>query len=87
MRSYLATHKELSEFIAHSSASPREKDRAQFFASLVTDALAPSNWVLGNPAAVRKILDTGGLNLLKGLQPPPGRTCSSTEDLAADPAA
>ncbi len=68
MRSYLATQRELSEFIAHSSASTREKGRAQFFASLVTDALAPSNWVLGNPAAVRKILDTGGLNLVKGLQ-------------------
>ena len=34
----------------------------------MTDALAPSNLVLGNPAAVRKIVDTGGDNLVKGMK-------------------
>jgi polyhydroxyalkanoate synthase subunit PhaC len=68
LQTYLAMQKELSEFIERSPDSPRDKGRAQFFASLVTDALAPSNWLLGNPAAVRKILDTGGANLVSGLK-------------------
>jgi polyhydroxyalkanoate synthase len=68
MQAYLTTQKELSHFIDTSQLDKVEKGRAQFFASLVTDALAPSNWLLGNPAAVRKILDTGGENLVKGLK-------------------
>ena len=68
MQSYLATQKELSHFIEQSALNKLEKGRAHFFASLITDALAPSNWVLGNPAAVRKIVDTGGDNLVKGLK-------------------
>ena len=68
MQSYLATQKELTSAIETSTLDGADKGRAQFFASLVTDALAPSNFVLGNPVAVRKIVDTGGDNLVKGLQ-------------------
>jgi polyhydroxyalkanoate synthase len=68
MQSYLATQKELSHFIDKSELDGLEKGRARFFASLVTDALAPSNWLLGNPVAVRKVFDTGGGSLVKGLK-------------------
>lgn len=68
MQSYLTTQSELNEYIDAASADGREKGRAKFFTSLVTDALAPSNWLLGNPTAVRKTLDTGGDNLVKGLR-------------------
>ena len=54
MQSYLATQKELAHFIDTAELNKVEKGRAQFFASLVTDALAPSNWLFGNPVAVRK---------------------------------
>jgi polyhydroxyalkanoate synthase len=68
MQSYVATQKGLSDYIASTNLDARDKARAQFFASLVTDALAPSNWLLANPAAVRKIVDTGGENLVAGLK-------------------
>ena len=68
LQSYLATQKELTQFIDGSELTGIEKGRARFFASLVTDALAPSNWLFGNPVAVRKIIDTGGANLVKGLK-------------------
>jgi polyhydroxyalkanoate synthase len=68
MQTYLATQKELAGVIDGSKLDSADKGRAHFFASLVTDALAPSNFVLGNPAAVRKVLDTGGDNLVKGMQ-------------------
>ncbi|HEY1091410.1 MAG TPA: hypothetical protein VGE47_09975, partial [Burkholderiaceae bacterium] len=68
MQSYLATQKELTTYIDDAEIDGKDKGRAHFFAALLTDALAPSNWVLGNPAAVRKIVDTGGDSLVKGLQ-------------------
>ncbi|MFO1215048.1 MAG: alpha/beta fold hydrolase [Burkholderiaceae bacterium] len=68
MQSYVATQKGLSDYIDTTDLDARDKARAQFFASLVTDALAPSNWLLANPAAVRKIVDTGGENLVAGLK-------------------
>lgn len=68
LQAYVATQKELNEYIDGSDLDAREKGRARFFASLVTDALAPSNWLFGNPAAMRKILDTGGAHLVGGLK-------------------
>lgn len=68
MQAYLATQKELGGYIDGSELNTREKGQARFFASLITDALAPSNWLFGNPAAVRKILDTGGTHLVSGLK-------------------
>jgi len=68
MQAYLALQGELNGFIADSTLDAREKGKAKYFASLVTDALAPSNFILGNPAAVRKIIDTGGGNLIEGLK-------------------
>ena len=58
----------MNSFVEASSLNAREKGKAQFFASLVTDALAPSNFMLGNPVAVRKFIDSGGDSLVKGLQ-------------------
>ena len=36
--------------------------------SLLTDALAPTNSLLGNPAALKKTLESGGGNLLNGMK-------------------
>ncbi|MDM0071255.1 alpha/beta fold hydrolase [Variovorax sp. J31P207] len=68
MQNYLLTHSEMNSLIAHSKLGDREKGQAQFLTALVTDALAPSNWLAGNPAAVRKIVDTGGSSVVSGLK-------------------
>ena len=68
LQSWLATQHGLSGYIEQTGGSAREKGQAQFFVSLLTDALAPSNFLLGNPAAMRKTLDTGGSNLVNGLR-------------------
>jgi len=68
MQGHLATQKELGALIDDSGLGKTDQGRARFFASLVTDALAPSNFVLGNPAALRKVLDTGGANLVRGVR-------------------
>jgi len=68
MQSYLAGNQQLSRFIAVADLDPLDKGRAQFLASLLFDALAPSNLLLTNPTALRKLVDTGGISLFKGVQ-------------------
>jgi polyhydroxyalkanoate synthase len=68
MQSYLAGNDELSRFIEAANLDPRDKGRARFIAALLFDALAPSNLLLTNPAALRKLIDTGGMSFVKGIE-------------------
>ncbi|MCO6058085.1 alpha/beta fold hydrolase [Pseudomonas sp. MOB-449] len=68
LQSYLAGQNEFSRFIESTDLAPLEKSRAQFLASLLADAMAPSNLPLTNPAALRKLVDTGGLSLARGIR-------------------
>jgi polyhydroxyalkanoate synthase len=68
LQGYLAWGKALSGFVDRSGLDARTKERANFVVSLMTDALAPTNTLLGNPAALKKIIDSGGTSLLAGLQ-------------------
>ncbi|MDH4607176.1 alpha/beta fold hydrolase [Pseudomonas sp. BN102] len=68
LQSYLAGQSELNRFIETSDLAPLEKARAQFVASLLADAVAPSNLLLTNPVALRKLVDTGGMNLVRGVR-------------------
>ena len=45
-----------------------EKARAQLAASIVTSTFAPTNTLLGNPAAINKTIETGGSNLVTGFK-------------------
>ena len=63
---FMITQQGLAQVVEESKLDKKEKGRAKFFVSLLFDALAPSNWILSNPAALRKILDTGGENIVKG---------------------
>ncbi|WP_409260458.1 alpha/beta fold hydrolase [Pseudomonas putida] len=67
LQSYLAGQDELTRFIEASDLAQQEKSRARFVAALLADALAPSNSPLTNPAALRKLVDTGGMSLARGL--------------------
>ena len=66
VQSYLAGERELNAFIQASDLDAQDKGRARFVASLLVDALAPSNLLLTNPTALRKVVDTGGMSLLQG---------------------
>jgi len=41
--------------------------KVRFYTSQVTDALAPSNFILSNPEVIRATIDTRGTNLLRGM--------------------
>jgi polyhydroxyalkanoate synthase len=46
---------------------PRTAQKVDFYARQFCDAMSPSNFLLTNPEVLRKTAETGGENLLKGL--------------------
>src|SRR5262245_35464959 len=68
MQGYLAWRKSLHTFVDRAGLDTVNTARAHFALSLLTEAVAPGNFLLGNPAALKKLLDTGGTSLLRGLQ-------------------
>jgi polyhydroxyalkanoate synthase len=65
---YFAWGDALGRFVDEAAMPRRDADRARFIVSLLVDAAAPTNTLAGNPAAMKKMLDTGGASLLRGLE-------------------
>ena len=68
LQSWLAMRRELDGWINDSQMHPADKARAKFVTDLIGDTLAPTNSLLGNPAAMKKLYETGGVSLLNGLK-------------------
>jgi polyhydroxyalkanoate synthase len=66
LKGYLAFGQALQQFAAHSGLDPKESERASFLMMQITEAMAPTNSLLGNPAALRKAIDTSGNSLRRG---------------------
>ena len=60
LKAYLAWGDAVSGLVDKSSLSEIDKARAHLVTEILIDAVAPTNAVLTNPAAVRKFVDTGG---------------------------
>src|SRR5260370_15842179 len=43
-------------------------ERARFTATILTSAAAPTNFLVSNPAAIKRTIDTGGLSLVRGIR-------------------
>src|SRR5215472_623555 len=67
-QSYLAWGNALYGFLDEAEIGSRDAARARFLVSLLVDALAPTNWLAGNPAALKKLVETGGASLLHGFE-------------------
>jgi polyhydroxyalkanoate synthase len=65
---YLAWGNALNRFLDQANLNKRDAERARFVVSLVVDAMSPTNSLTGNPAALKKLLDTGGTSLVHGLE-------------------
>ncbi|MEZ5897019.1 MAG: alpha/beta fold hydrolase [Parvularculaceae bacterium] len=68
MQSWLAMRKGFAGWIDDSGVDHADKVRARFVLDLIADALAPTNSLVGNPAAVKRLYETGGGSVLKGLK-------------------
>jgi polyhydroxyalkanoate synthase len=67
MQTYLSLRDGLNQWVDGLPVDHKEAERIRFMTSLVTEALAPSNWPT-NPVALQRFLDTGGKSALRGLQ-------------------
>ncbi|HLF31498.1 MAG TPA: alpha/beta fold hydrolase [Xanthomonadales bacterium] len=68
MQAYFAWVKSLNHWLDDLQLDPRNDRRARYTLSLLTDALAPTNTLLGNPDALEKLIKTRGRSGLKGLR-------------------
>jgi len=68
VQNYLAWSSALYGFVNDAKMAKLDAERARFIVSLFVDAMSPTNTVAGNPAALKKFVDTGGASLLRGLE-------------------
>jgi polyhydroxyalkanoate synthase len=68
MQSYLALASGTQRLTEDLELDPRDAGRAKMVLGMMADTFAPTNTLLGNPAALKRTLDTGGGNLAKGVK-------------------
>ena len=67
-QAYLAFQKTTENWIDDLDLQGLERDRASFISRILVDALSPTNAFVGNPAAQKRAIETGGTSLLKGVR-------------------
>jgi polyhydroxyalkanoate synthase len=68
MQSYLAGREALHALVDEVDLDRKSRERGRFAFMLLTEALAPTNTLFGNPAALKRVVDTGGASLWRGLR-------------------
>jgi polyhydroxyalkanoate synthase subunit PhaC len=68
LKAYLAWGEAVNGLVEKTSLSDIDKQRAHLVTDILIDAVAPTNTMLTNPAAVRKFIDTGGQSMWSGLK-------------------
>jgi polyhydroxyalkanoate synthase len=68
VQAYLVETKALLEVVDEVGLDAKSRARARFAVTLLTDAAAPTNTLLGNPSALAKALETRGRSLLNGVR-------------------
>src|SRR3954465_522186 len=67
-QSYLLSARYVQDVVAHvDGLDSKTAQKVDFYARQFIDAMSPSNFLLTNPEVLRKTAETGGENLLKGL--------------------
>jgi len=68
VKGWLAWQNRMLEWVEALDLEASDRERARFLVQLYVDTLAPTNFLLGNPSALRKAYQTGGQSLLTGLK-------------------
>jgi polyhydroxyalkanoate synthase len=68
MQAYLAWREALLGLVDDLDLDPKSRARGRLAMTLLTEAVAPTNTLLGNPAALSRALETRGESLWSGLQ-------------------
>jgi len=68
MQLYLAWADSVMGAVADARLGDREADRTRFCLEALTTAAAPTNTLIGNPAAIKRAFDTSGASLVRGVR-------------------
>jgi polyhydroxyalkanoate synthase len=68
MQYYLAWAESMEAMVTSANLDWRAEERARFFMAIAVSAAAPTNTFLGNPAALKRAIETGGGSLISGLR-------------------
>ncbi len=69
MQSYLAWRSSLLDIVQEDqSIHWQDAEQLRFATMLITEALAPTNTLLGNPGALKHAFDSSGLSLIRGIR-------------------
>jgi polyhydroxyalkanoate synthase len=67
-QSYLLSARYVQDVVSHvDGLEPKTAQKVDFYARQFVDAMSPSNFLLTNPEVLRKTAETGGENLIRGL--------------------
>jgi polyhydroxyalkanoate synthase subunit PhaC len=67
MQTYLAWRQAMHDLVANEDEYEwREREQQKFAVTLMTEAAAPTNSFLINPAALKRAFETGGMSLVRG---------------------
>jgi polyhydroxyalkanoate synthase len=70
-RGYLATAQAVGNVVGElgqSTDNQRRAEQARFATTILTSALAPTNFLATNPAAIKRAFDTGGKSVVRGMR-------------------
>ena len=65
-QSYLAWEQSVGRLVEHFTGDWQRRERARYWADIITGGLAPTNFLPGNPAALKRAFETGGLSVARG---------------------
>lgn len=65
-QAYLAVERAIADAVEDADIDWSTRERARFAAGILSSGLAPTNTLVGNPAALKHAFDTGGLSLVRG---------------------
>jgi len=68
LQSYLAWGEAIRAFVDKVDLDDQNRARAKLISDILVDALSPTNGLVSNPAALKKLIDTGGESLWTGLK-------------------
>jgi polyhydroxyalkanoate synthase len=66
LQAYLVVERELKNLPDELTGDEQKADRARFLLSFLADAVAPTNVLVGNPAALKRARETRGRSLIAG---------------------
>jgi polyhydroxyalkanoate synthase len=68
MQYYLAWAGAIEATVDSAGLDWRAAERARFFMGILVSAAAPTNTLLGNPSALKRVIETGGGNVVSGVR-------------------